>query len=257
MNPPPLADTPLAGAGSELAGAPLRIHLPPKTPPPGVRMDAVTAGYGEGPDIIAGATLELAAGATAIVHGGAGAGKSTLIHLLRGVLAPREGRVVLLGSDVATLPARVRAALKRRIGAILQTPLLRDDASILENVVAPLTLTTARAVISDAMRADVADMLAYLGLTSMAHHRAGDLSYVQRRLTAIARAFVARPDIVLADEPLAGLGADAAGRVLRLLSEMARQRATVVITTHAPDMFVTLPAARWRLDGGVLGAASP
>lgn len=251
MNPPPPANSPLVSFGTGAAPDSVRDHLPP----PAIRLESLSAGYGEGADVIAGAALELAAGATAIVQGSAGAGKSTLMHLLRGALPPRTGRVLLLGSDLATLPPRVRAALKRRIGYIAQTPLLLGDASALDNVVAPLTLAAGRAALSDATRADVADMLAYLGLTPAAHHLAGNLSHVQRRLLAIARAFVARPDIVLADEPLAGLGADAAGRVLRLLSEMARQRATVVIATHAPDMFAALPATRWRLEAGVLGAA--
>ncbi len=246
-----MASPPLASAGAD----PTRVHLtPPAPPPPAIRLENVAAGYGDDADILTGATLDLPAGATAVVYGVAGAGKTTLLHLLRGALAPRDGKVLLLGSDVALLPARVRAALKRRIGYIAQTPLLFDDASTLDNVMAPLTLA---APVTEAMRGDVADMLAYLGLTGIAHQPARGLSHVQRRLAAIARAFVARPDIVLADDPLAGLGGDTAGRVLRLLSEMARQRATVVITTHAPEMFTALPATRWRLDGGAISAAPP
>lgn len=235
---------------------PARVHAAPQAPPAAIVLEGVSAGYGDGPDIVSGVTAELPAGATAIVHGPAGAGKSTLLHLLRGALAPRSGRVLLLGSDVVTLPPRVRAALRRRIGAIAQTPRLLDDASALDNVMAPLTLTAPRAIVSEAMRADVADMLAYLGLTSVAQRPAGALSHVQRRLVAVARAFVARPDVVLADEPLAGLGADAAARVVRLMSEMARQHAAVFIVTQTPEAFAALPAARWRLDGGALAPAA-
>lgn len=233
-------------------GDPARVLQDRASPQPAVRLESASAGYGDRPNTISGASMELAAGATAVVHGAAGTGKTTFVHMLRGALAPREGRVLLLGSDVVTLPARVRAALKRRIGYIAQTPLLVDDATTLDNVTAPLTLT---ATITDAMRADVAELLAYLGLTPLAQQPAGTLSHVQRRLVAVARAFVARPDIVLADEPLAGLGADAAGRVLRLLSEIARQRSAVLIATQAPEMFTALPAARWRLDGGRIGEA--
>jgi len=233
-------------------GAPPARVLQDRAPPPSVRLEGVSAGYGDGANVISGASLDLAAGATAVVHGAAGAGKTTLMHTLRGALAPRSGRVLLLGSDVNLLPARVRAALKRRIGYIAQTPLLIDAASTLDNVMAPLMLTAA---ITDAMRTDVAELIAYLSLTPLARQPAGTLSHVQRRLVAVARAFVARPDIVLADEPLVGLGADAAGRVLRLLSEIARQRSAVVIATQAPEMFAALPAARWRIDGGRIGEA--
>ena len=217
-----------------------------------IRLEGVTAGYrGEGNSLI-GATLDVPPGATAVVHGGSGAGKSTLLHVLRAALAPRAGRVGLLGSDVAMLPPKVRAALKRRIGYVAQSPILFEDASVFDNVAAPLTMD---APAGPRTGADVNDLLAYLGLSDVGARPARSLSDVQRRLAAIARAFVIRPDIVLADEPLTGLGADAAGRVLRLLSEIARQRAAVVITTQSPEDFATLPAQRLRLERGQLAAA--
>ena len=217
-----------------------------------IQLAAVTAGYRGEDDVLRGVTLDLAPGATAIVNGPPGAGKSTLLHVLRAALAPREGQARLLGSDVATLPQRVRAALKRRVGYVAQTPALFEDASAFDNVAAPLKIAAAP---EDRAAADVTDLLGYLGLVELAAKPARALSHVQRRLVAVARAFVVRPDIVIADEPLAGLGADAAGRVLRLLSEMARQRATVVIATQTPESFTALPARHWRLDGGRLAAA--
>ena len=216
-----------------------------------IQLADVTAGYRDGDAVLAGVTLDLAPGATAIVNGPPGAGKSTLLHVLRAALTPRGGQARLLGSDVAALPQRVRAALKQRIGYVAQAPLLFEDASAFDNVAAPLKLAAAPA----ARAGDVNDLMSYLGLADIAARPAQALSHVQRRLVAIARAFVIRPDILIADEPLAGLGADAAGRVLRLMSEMARQRAAVVIATQSPDLFTALPAGHWRLERGRLAAA--
>lgn len=217
-----------------------------------IRLSGVVAGYGREPPTLNDVTLSLLPGATAIVHGGAGAGKTTLLHVLRTAMTPRAGRVLLLGSDVRTLPARVRWALKRRIGFIAQSPRLFEDATAFDNVAAPLRLATASA--DPRVQADVGELLQYLGLFDAASHAPRTLSDSQRRLVAIARAVVGRPDILLADEPLAGLGADAMARVLRLFSELARQRAAVVVATQAPEMFAALAASRLYLERGRLAA---
>lgn len=217
-----------------------------------IQLVDVTAGYRDGADVLTGVSLSLAPGATAVVEGPPGAGKSTLLHVLRAALGVRSGEVRLLGSDVAALPGKVRAGLKQRIGYLAQTPRLLEEASAFDNVAAPLRFAGPPALRADS---DVTDLLNYLGLAGCATVSARALSHVQRRLVAVARALVIRPDIVIADEPVAGLGAESGGRVLRLLSEMARQRAAVMIATQSAERFATIPASRWRLDGGRLVAA--
>lgn len=216
-------------------------------PPAAIALSGVSAGWRGSDDAVIDVSLRLAPGATAVVHGPAGAGKSALLHVLRAAMAPRTGEVWLLGSQVAALPSPVRRRLRRRIGYIAQTPALPAGATVAQAMAQPLAITGRLAA-----RRDLSDLLAYLGLPALLDARVETLSGGQARLVAIARAFVAQPDIVLADEPLAGLDGDGAARIVRLLSEVARQRAAVVVTTQTPDAFAGLPAERRSIERGRL-----
>lgn len=217
-----------------------------------IALEGVTAGYADEAPALVAVSVTLAPGATLVVHGGAGAGKTTLLHVMRTALAPVEGAVRLLGSDVARLPVRLRRALKQRIGYIAQTPRLLDDVPAFDNIALPLNL--AGAPDDGAAADDVQELIVYLGLADTGDRPVGALSDAQRRLVAIARAVVGRPDILLADEPLAGLGPDAMARVLRLVSELARQRAAVVVATQNAETFAALAATRRYLERGRLAA---
>jgi ABC-type ATPase involved in cell division len=208
------------------------------------RIEGVAAGYEAGPDILIGASMEVRPGLVTQVTGAAGSGKSTLLHLMRTAIAPREGRVSVLGRDVALLNGRERALLRRRIGYAAQAPSFLEDETLFDNVALPLNLDPA----SRQTGQDVMDLLAFLGLSRDAGKPARALSEGQRKLSALARALVARPDIVLADDPLAGLGADAEGRVKRLLVELSRTGAAIVLA--APDAAEGLAGAVWRLRDG-------
>jgi cell division transport system ATP-binding protein len=205
------------------------------------RLDGATAGYDLGPDILVGVSLDLKPGATAIVTGAAGAGKSTLLHLMRAAIAPREGRVALLGADVARLSPVARAGLRRRIGYAAQAPHFVEAETLFDNVALPLNLDPA----SRQTGQDVMDLLGFLGLSREAGKPAALLSHGQRKLAALARALVARPDLVLADDPMAGIGAEAETKVVRLLGELSRHGAAVVVT--APAAPEELPGGIWRI----------
>lgn len=214
-----------------------------------VRLEGATAGYDAGPDILIGATMDLKPGAIALITGPSGAGKSTLLHLVRTALAPREGRVTLLGSDVARLPDASRAGIRRRIGYAAQEPLFLDDETLFDNVALPLNIDPT----SRQTGQDVMDLLAFLGLTRDASRPASALSAGQRKLAALARALVARPDIVLADDPLAGVGADAETKVVRLLTELSRLGAAVIVAASGP--ISGLNGDVWRIRDGRLERA--
>ena len=206
------------------------------------RLEGVTVGYESGPDVIIGASMDVKAAAISIVSGPSGSGKSTLLHLLRTALAPREGRVLLLRSDVAQLPRSVRTALKRRIGYAAQSPVFLDDETLFDNVALPLNLDPASRQTAD----DVMELLGFLGLNKDASRPAGSLSSGRRKLAALARAVVAQPDIILADDPLAGVGAEAEARVIRLLTELSRLGAAVIVASSIE--IPALTGAVWRLD---------
>lgn len=215
-----------------------------------VRLEGVTVGYDSGPDVLIGASMDVRAASISIVSGPSGSGKSTLLHLLRTALAPREGRVLLLRSDVAQLPRNVRTALKRRIGYAAQAPVFLDDETLFDNVALPLNLDPASRQTAD----DVMELLGFLGLNREAGRLAGALSVGQRKLAALARALVAQPEIILADDPLAGVGAEAEARVTRLLTELSRLGAAVIVASSAD--IPALNGASWRIDDARLSLSA-
>jgi cell division transport system ATP-binding protein len=221
--------------------------------PPAIQLEGAVAGYLRDAPALVDLNLTLPPGATVVVHGAAGSGKSTLLHLLRTALPHSQGTVRLLGSDPTALPPPILRKLKRRIGYIAQTPRLIGEATAFDNIALPLRLAGDGAVDPRA-DADVRELMTYLGLFESEPRPTEALSDTQRRLVAIARAVVGRPDIVLADEPLAGLGPEAVTRVLRLLSELARQRSAVVIATQSPDVFASLAATGCLLEDRRLAA---
>ena len=156
-------------------------------------------------------------------------------------LKPAAGRVEVLGLNPWRLSASGRSRLRRRLGLVFQDLDLIDDMTVFENAALPLRIAGAR---SDAYKKDVAELLDWLGLGDRAGARPQDLDHDQRQRLAVARAVAARPEIILADEPVGWMGPEAAGRVLRLLLQLNRQGVTLVRASRNPDL---APASR-RLE---------
>lgn len=216
---------------------------------PVVRVEDLSAGYRKGADVLVDIYFEAVGQTIQVITGPSGAGKTTFVNVLRTALGARKGKLYLFGEDATKPNAQTRTKIKRRIGFVAQAPVLMDDRTTFENVALPLAFGEA----VGASHADVADLLNYVGLAREAERMAGELSIGQRRLAAIARALVVRPELVLVDEPTAGLAPEAASRVLRLLSEVCRMGAAVVMTTQDPDAGAALGAAQWRMVHGRLG----
>lgn len=217
--------------------------------PPIVRLEGVTAGYPGGPDILSDATLSIYRGAVSCIVGVSGSGKTTLIHLLRLALSMRSGFGQVMQTDLAAVSPRDRAALKRRIGYIAQEPVFIDNLTLFENIAAPLEAVglKRRAYVDDVM-----DLLNYVGLGAFAQAQPGMLSTGQRRRAAIARALASKPELILADEPTAGLSPNAAHRMLRLLTELRQVGAAILITTPNEDLAQKAAEACWILVDGRL-----
>lgn len=177
--------------------------------------------------------LDVEAGEFVAITGASGSGKSTLLHLLGGVTRPTAGRVLLEGVDLASLDddslARVR---RRRIGFVFQRYNLLAELSLLENVSLPLVLDgAAEGTAAAAARA----ALETVGLPHRERHRPDELSGGEQQRGAIARALVAGPAIVLADEPTGALDSTNAGHVMTLLARLVADRGqTVIVVTHDP-----------------------
>ena len=173
----------------------------------------------------------LDAGEFVVVTGPSGAGKSTLLHIAGGLDAPDSGTVAVAGQDVWSMSTGARAAFRRRnLGFVFQFFNLVPMLTAVENVSLPLVLDGVPARSADA-RAE--ELLERVGLGDRARHRPGELSGGQMQRVAVARALVARPSIILADEPTGNLDSHSSSEVLDLLRSLSDEEgAAVVMVTH-------------------------
>lgn len=195
--------------------------------------------------------FDVAAGEVLAILGPNGAGKSTTLHVIAGLLAPDTGLVRLGGRALTDTSAGVQVATHdRRVGLLLQDPLLFPHLSVQANVeFAPRSRGAGRA----AARTSAATWLAEVGLTELAARKPGQLSGGQAQRVAIARALAAAPEVLLLDEPLAGLDVAVAASVRALLRRVssAEGRATVLITHDLLDVLTLADRVLVLEDGGV------
>ncbi|WP_301591981.1 cell division ATP-binding protein FtsE [Sabulicella glaciei] len=196
-----------------------------------------------------GVSFELAPASFNWLLGPSGAGKSSLLRLMHLSLRATEGRVEVLGEDVARLSRWALTGLRRRIGVVFQDDRLLPHLSAYENVALPLRI---QGVTEMRLTADVGEMLRWVGLEHRAEEPPEILSGGERQRLAIARAIVARPSLLVADEPTANLDEAQARRVIALLRELHRMGTTVVVATHSETLPVEYPAPALRLEEGRL-----
>ncbi len=216
----------------------------------GVRYGVAPAGVapaGAAPDALVGVNLALPQGAFAWVIGRSGAGKTTLLRLLQLVMPPTHGRVMVLDHDAGGSDRAARAVLRRRIGCIRATPLLLDAMTVFDSTALPLRLDRRPEAI---VRADVGELLGWLGLAGKAGLPTAVLTLGERHLVEIARAVAAQPALLLADEPTANLDDAMADQVMRLLWEMHALGTTVLVATHDERWPARLAGTLVRLDRG-------
>ncbi|WP_433227918.1 ABC transporter ATP-binding protein [Micromonospora sp. CA-248260] len=177
------------------------------------------------------AGLRIDEGEVVAVLGSSGSGKSTLLHCLAGIVRPDRGRVVFDGQDLVTMSDARRSALRRAaFGFVFQFGQLVPELTCLENVALPLRLAR---VPRRAAEQRAGQWLERLEVTDVAGKRPGEVSGGQGQRVAVARALVTRPRVIFADEPTGALDSLNGERVMRLLTEAARDSgAAVVLVTH-------------------------
>ncbi|HXH79285.1 phosphonate ABC transporter ATP-binding protein [Nocardioides sp.] len=188
-----------------------------------------------------GVDLSIRAGERVAVLGPSGAGKSTLLALLNGSLQPSEGSVELFGVDTAHLSSRTRRELQRRVGTISQGLDLIEQVRVMHNVNAgrlaewgaPRSLAS---LVWPRPDARLLTALEAVGIEWAVHERTERLSGGERQRVAIARLLIQRPDLVLADEPVASLDPTRAAEVMELLGRVTDAASTVVVTLHQPQL---------------------
>ena len=191
-------------------------------------------------------TLEVPRGAFLVVSGPSGSGKTTLLALLGTLERPTAGAILVDGVDAAAMAESARALLRRRFGFAFPAGPMLPRLPLWENVT--LGLVPRGAGVGERREAARA-VLARLGLEARLRAPAEELSTGEHQRANLARALVGKPDILLADEPLANLDAVSARLVVAALEEFHRGGGTVVAASHAPDAFPTATGA-CRLEAG-------
>ena len=197
-----------------------------------LRLEGIRKGFRRGrEEVVAldGVDLCLDAGGFTALVGPSGSGKSTLLHLSGGLDKPDAGRILLDDRDLSTLSAGDRAQLRRRrIGFVFQFFHLIPTLTVAENVELPLVLDGARKT-----NGRVGELLDRVGLAHRADHLPGELSGGEMQRAAIARALVARPQLLLADEPTGNLDSATGGEILDLLCQQVSEEGTALLmVTH-------------------------
>jgi len=196
--------------------------------------------------------LSVPSGSVTALVGPNGAGKTSLLHLVAGLLRPTTG-AVRLGERTLSTPSTLVAPHRRHVALLTQHSSLFPHLSVLENVAfAPRAAGASRA--EAARRASTE--LAAVGVESLASRRAHELSGGQAQRVAIARALAGDPDVVLLDEPMAGLDVAVAGEIRHVLSERLRGRTALIVTHEVLDLWMIADQVA-VLDGGRVVEAGP
>jgi len=230
--------TGMLGAMIRLAEVGLRYAAP-----------ALTGQPGPVPDALRDLSCILPTGSFHWLLGPSGAGKSSLLALLHLALRPSRGELEIFGHRIRETPRAALPALRRRIGMVPQDSRLLPYLTVFDNVALPLRLA---GVAEAQIRADVTEMLDWVGLATKTMTLPAALSGGEQQRAALARAVVARPALLLADEPTGNLDLPQARRVLALLREMHRLGTTIVVATHAATLIEEYPAPALYLQEGAL-----
>ena len=215
-----------------------------------VRFQNVGMRYGIGPEVLRDVSFTLEPGSFSFLAGPSGAGKSSLLSLLYLAQRPSRGLISLFGRDVATLPRNDLPALRRRIGVVFQDFRLLDHLSALDNVALPLRVAGAR---ESQVRDHVIELLRWVGLGDHILASPRTLSGGQKQRVAIARAVIARPALLLADEPTGNLDSDNANRIMDILQSLPKEnKTTLVIVTYNLELATRANNKVALLDGKIV-----
>jgi len=181
---------------------------------------------------LGGVSFTIPRGDYCAIVGPSGSGKSTLMNIIGGLDTPSDGRIVIAGNDIGEMNDDDLAVFRNQtIGFVFQSFNLLPRLTALENVELPMIYG---GVLPKERKERAAELLARVGLGQRMEHRPTQLSGGQQQRVAISRAIVAKPKVILADEPTGNLDSANGEEVMKLLSQLNEEGTTIVMVTHSP-----------------------
>ncbi len=214
-----------------------------------IQFENVGLRYGLGPEVLRDISFDIPDHSFQFLTGPSGAGKTSLLKLLFLSLKPSRGLIRIFNRDPATFTKDELLDIRRKIGIVFQEFRLLDHLTTFENVALPLRI----AGLDEATyKADVRELLEWVGLGQRMNVFPPILSGGEKQRAAIARALIAQPKLLLADEPTGNVDPPLARRLLRLFQELHRSGTSVVIATHDINLMDQFNARRLVLEEGRL-----
>jgi cell division transport system ATP-binding protein len=215
-----------------------------------IKLENVTKHYMGGQVVaLQSANAEIQKGEFVFLVGPSGSGKSTFIRLLNHEEVPDEGRIFVAGKDILKLTPWKVPYLRRNIGCVFQDFKLLPNKTVYENVAFALEVIGRP---SNVIKSQVPAILELVGLSDKAGNMPNELSGGEQQRVSIARAFVNRPLILLADEPTGNLDPNTSVGIMRLLDRINRTGTTVVMCTHDRSIVDSMRRRVLQLDRGVI-----
>ena len=214
-----------------------------------LRFENVGMRYGSGTEVLRDITFGLEQGAFRFVTGPSGAGKTSMLKLMYLAQRPSRGLINLFDRDVLALQRDEMPEIRRRIGVVFQEFRLLDHMSAFDNVALPLRVSGMR---EESINKHVTELLSWVGLAGQLNSRPKTLSGGQQQRVAIARAVIARPRLLLADEPTGNVDDTIAVRLLYLFEQLNKVGTTIVIATHNEGLVSHFNYPVLHLEAGML-----
>ncbi|MGV8833742.1 MAG: cell division ATP-binding protein FtsE [Devosia sp.] len=206
--------------------------------------------YGNGPEVLRDLTFSVEPGSFHFLTGPSGAGKTSLLRLLLLSLKPSRGQVTMFGEDVSNLTQDRLLQMRRHIGIVFQEFRLLDHLTTFENVALPLRVLGQP---ESEYGPNVTELLEWVGLGERMNAPPSLLSGGEKQRAAIARAVIARPKVLLADEPTGNVDPDLSSRLVHLFAELNRTLGmTIILATHELPLLDKFNYPRMLLNKGEL-----
>jgi cell division transport system ATP-binding protein len=219
-----------------------------------IQFEHVGLRYGIGPEVLSGIDFKLEQGSFHFLTGPSGAGKSSLMSLMFLGRKPTRGLISMFGQTINAMDRRHLSIIRQKIGVVFQEFRLLPHLSAFDNVALPLRISGTP---EKEIKNNVNELLEWVGLGDYKNVLPATMSGGQQQRVAIARAVIARPKLLLADEPTGNLDDNIGFRLMHLFEQLNRMGTTIVIATHNQNILDKFAHPRMVLDRGHLHISEP